>query len=241
MPPISSRPCEPPARRVGADRPARARRCGIRHGIVRALVARGSAVARRGAAGPAGGRRRVGTLAQAHAEGYVGAPVRVDRLVVGVGQGLARLVGRAGRGLRRPQRRRRPHGAGHRRQGPRREPVGLAGPEQYRLARPARCRLARPARWRRTARRHQRPTAARGPADRRERLGVHDQQKLRRRLRARPRPPARPRHPGDRRRRVRGASRPGAAHRRGVARRRLSVPRLDARRLPGDDRSRGRI
>ena len=73
---------------------------------------------------------RVGTLAQAHARGLRRRPVRVDRLVVGVGQGLARLVGRAGRGLRRPQRRRRPHGAGHRRQGPRREPVGLARPER---------------------------------------------------------------------------------------------------------------
>ena len=84
-----------------------------------------------------------------------------------------------------------------------------------------------------TARLRRRPDPARDAADGVERLGVHGQQGLRRRLRPLPRAPARPRHPGDRRRAGVGPPRAGRAAGRRLEPRRRPVRRTRRRdRLP---------
>ncbi len=122
---------------------------------------------------------RVGTLSDAVADGFIGAPGRIAAQLLGFRQGLAGVVGRAGRRPGAAEHRSRRHRAEHRGQGLRADRVGR---------RPGRPRLRR------------RPDPARDAADGVERLAVHGQQGLRRRLRPLPRASARARHPRDRRR-----------------------------------------
>ena len=108
------------ARRVRAHRTARARRRRVRHRTVRALVARGSAVAREGAARAARGRRPGRHPRRRPPAGLRRRTRPARRLVVGIRQGLAGVGRRSGLGPGATQRRGRRDRARHRRQGPRR-------------------------------------------------------------------------------------------------------------------------
>ena len=191
-------------------RPPGPRRRRVRHRTLRPLVVRGPGVAGTGAAGAARGRRAVGTLTTPSPTDS-SAPRSTCRRALGV----PARTGRCGPATRSPtwcsSTPRSSNRARHRRQGACADRVaGRADPPRPR----------------------RRPDPARDAAHGVQRLAVHGQQGLRRRLRALSRPPACPRDPGDRRRAGVGPPRSRRAAGRDWNRADGLFGALDARRLP---------
>ena len=114
--------------RVRAHRQARPRRRGVRHRTLRTLVARGPGVAGARTACAARGRRAGGYAVRRDRRRLRRLPRRIAAQLLGFRQGLAGVVGRAGRRPRATQRRGGRHRTRHRRQGARRRTRRSARP-----------------------------------------------------------------------------------------------------------------